>query len=196
MFSFLLSHPEYCTRYYRCSHGIDELFECPRDTAWDEMTTSCAWIDQVNCDQKILGYSTSTPSEGMIFFRKLKSNYTSHFPAFLHISIDTTTSNKYSDTDSLFKDPILISSISGTNKKDNSGNPPVIECQPTGIYLLPDLADCSRYYQCDKGVQTKLNCTDRRLFDIEKHECHEYERVDCGSRPISPVEKNQCKLIN
>jgi len=46
------AHPEYCTRYYRCSHGMDEMFECPRGTAWDEVTKSCAWVDQVNCDQK------------------------------------------------------------------------------------------------------------------------------------------------
>ncbi len=65
-----LSDPEYCTRYYRCSHGMDEVFECPRGTAWDEVTKSCAWVDQVNCDQKKLGYSTSTTTEGMTFFRR------------------------------------------------------------------------------------------------------------------------------
>ena len=47
---------------------MDELFECPRGTAWDEITTSCAWVDQVNCDHKILGYSTSSTTEGMKFF--------------------------------------------------------------------------------------------------------------------------------
>ncbi len=61
---------EYCTRYYRCSHGTDEVFECPRGTAWDEVTKSCAWVDQVNCDQKKLGYSTSTTTEGMKFLKK------------------------------------------------------------------------------------------------------------------------------
>ena len=65
-----LSDPEYCTRYYRCSHGMDEIFECPRGTAWDEVTKSCAWVDQVNCDQKKLGYSTSTSTEGMNSFER------------------------------------------------------------------------------------------------------------------------------
>ena len=62
----LVRDPDYCTRYYRCSHGIDEVFECPRGTAWDETTSSCAWVDQVDCGEKKLGYSTSTTTEGMI----------------------------------------------------------------------------------------------------------------------------------
>jgi hypothetical protein len=44
---------------------VDQSFECPKGTAWDEETKSCAWIDQVNCDQKKLDYSTSTTTEGM-----------------------------------------------------------------------------------------------------------------------------------
>ena len=62
---YFLSHPEYCTRYYRCSHGIDEVFECPRGTAWDDVTKSCAWVEQVDCQDKKLGYSTRTTTEGM-----------------------------------------------------------------------------------------------------------------------------------
>jgi hypothetical protein len=46
---------------------MDEVFECPRGTAWDDITKSCAWVDQVNCDKKKLGYSTSTTTEGMKF---------------------------------------------------------------------------------------------------------------------------------
>ncbi len=65
---FSISDPDYCTRYYRCSHGVDQGFECPRGTAWDEETKSCAWIEQVNCDQKKLDYSSSTSTEGMKFF--------------------------------------------------------------------------------------------------------------------------------
>ncbi len=65
---FSISNPDYCTRYYRCAHGVDQGFECPKGTAWDEETKSCAWIEQVNCDQKKLDYSTSTSTEGMKFF--------------------------------------------------------------------------------------------------------------------------------
>jgi hypothetical protein len=46
---------------------MDEVFECPRGTAWDDITKSCAWVDQVNCEKKKLGYSTSTTTEGMKF---------------------------------------------------------------------------------------------------------------------------------
>lgn len=53
---------------------MDEVFECPRGTAWDDTTKSCAWVDQVNCDQKILGYSTSTPGEGTDIFFLFKQN--------------------------------------------------------------------------------------------------------------------------
>jgi len=60
------SHPDYCTRYYRCAHGVDQGFECPKGTAWDEETKSCAWVEHVNCEQKKLDYSTTSPtSEGM-----------------------------------------------------------------------------------------------------------------------------------
>jgi hypothetical protein len=67
MSSLFLSDPEYCTRYYRCSHGIDEIFECPRGTAWDDVTKACSWADQVTCDERKLGYSTSSTTEGMLF---------------------------------------------------------------------------------------------------------------------------------
>lgn len=106
--------------------------------------------------------------------------------------VETTTLKKKSDGDMPFPDSISISSLSGTNGKDGSGNAAAIECQPTGIYSLPDPNDCSSYYQCDKGILSKLNCTDKRLFDISKRECNDFERVFCGARPINPAEKNQC----
>jgi hypothetical protein len=33
------------------------------------------------------------------------------------------------------------------------------------------------------------------LFDIEKRECNEYERVFCGARSINLADKNQCKYF-
>jgi hypothetical protein len=81
MLFFNISNPDYCTRYYRCAHGVDQGFECPKGTAWDEETKSCAWIDQVNCDQKKLDYSTSTTTEGMKFF-KTNSLF---FPIFIYL---------------------------------------------------------------------------------------------------------------
>ncbi|CAF3393788.1 unnamed protein product [Rotaria socialis] len=154
--------PEYCTRYYRCSHGTDETFECPRGTAWNDESKSCAWVDQVNCDQKKLGYSTSTPN--------------------------TTTTRKKSDTESVLSD----TNAGPTNGKDNSGNSLAIECQPTGIYSISDPTECNSYYQCDKGTRTKLSCPERKLFDTEKRECNDHERVTCGARAINLSDKNQC----
>ena len=52
--------------------------------------------------------------------------------------------------------------------KDNNGNRPEIQCQPTGIYTIADPNDCNAYYQCDSGTRTRLNCPERQLFDIEK----------------------------
>ncbi|CAF0748124.1 unnamed protein product [Didymodactylos carnosus] len=37
-----------------------ELFECPEGTGWDEKTSSCKWIDDVNCEAKKLDYSTTS----------------------------------------------------------------------------------------------------------------------------------------
>ena len=98
------------------------------------------------------------------------------------------------DTESALPDSIFLSAISGTNGKDSSGSFAVIECQPTGIYLLPDPNDCSGYYQCDKGIRTKMNCSERQLFDTDKRECNEFERVFCGTRTINSADKNQCKF--
>lgn len=70
-----VSHPDYCTRYYRCAHGVDQGFECPKGTAWDEETKSCAWVEHVNCEQKKLDYSTTSPtSEGMKQTKKRRRN--------------------------------------------------------------------------------------------------------------------------
>ncbi|CAF3908763.1 unnamed protein product [Rotaria sp. Silwood2] len=104
----------------------------------------------------------------------------------------TTTSRKKSDTESALSESNAASAISSTNGKDNSGSSPAIECQPTGIYSIPDPSECNAYYLCDKGTRTKLNCPERKLFDIEKRECNEYERVSCGTRSVSLVDKNQC----
>ncbi|CAF1617652.1 unnamed protein product [Adineta ricciae] len=145
------AHPEYCTRYYRCSHGIDEVFECPRGTAWDEVTKSCAWVEQVDY---------------------------------------TTTSSKNSDSDSVSSGGNPPSAVSSTNGKD--GGAVVIECQPTGIYTVPDPAECNAYYQCDKGVRTRVVCPEKTFFETEKRECMELERVSCGTRAINPADKNQC----
>jgi hypothetical protein len=69
-----------------------------------------------------------------------------------------------------------------------------IECQPTGIYTVPDPAECNAYYQCDKGIQTRLNCPKRQLFDDDKRQCLEYERVFCGTRSVNLADKNQCRF--
>ena len=68
-----------------------------------------------------------------------------------------------------------------------------IECQPTGVYTVADPAECNSYYQCDKGIRTRLNCAERQLFDAEKRQCLEYERVFCGGRSVNLADKNQCK---
>jgi len=114
---------------------------------------------------------------------------------FFNVLIDTTTANKKSDTESVLSESNIPLVVPGTNGKDSSGGSPAIECQPTGIYSIPDPAECNAYYQCDKGIRTKLNCPERQLFDIEKRECNEYERVFCGTRGMNLADKNQCKLI-
>jgi hypothetical protein len=86
--------------------------------------------------------------------------------------------------------------IPPTHGKDSSNagvNAPGIECQPTGIYTVADPAECNAYYQCDKGIRTRLNCPERQLFDADKRQCLEYERVFCGIRSVNLADKNQCK---
>ncbi len=114
----------------------------------------------------------------------------------MNVLIDTTTPNKKSDTESTLSESNIASAVSGTNGKDSSGSSPAVECQPTGIYSIPDPAECNSYYQCEKGTRTKLTCPERKLFDIEKRECNEYERVFCGTRIVNLADKNQCKLIS
>jgi hypothetical protein len=109
--------------------------------------------------------------------------------------IDTTTSRKKSDTESAVSESNVASVVSATNGKDSNGGSPAIECQPTGIYSIPDPAECNSYYQCDKGTRTRLTCSERKLFDIEKRECNEYERVFCGTRSVNLADKNQCKFL-
>jgi len=77
---------------------------------------------------------------------------------------------------------------------NSAGSAPGIECQPTGIYTVADPAECNAYYQCDKGLRTRLNCPERQLFDADKHQCMEYERVSCGTRAMNLADKNQCKF--
>lgn len=114
----------------------------------------------------------------------------------LHIVIDTTTSRKKTVTASVLSDSNIASGASATNAKDNNnGNSAAIECQPTGIYTLSDPEECNAYYQCDKGTRTKLNCPEGKLFDTEKRECNDFERVSCGTRVANPSEKNQCKFM-
>ncbi|CAF4124563.1 unnamed protein product [Rotaria socialis] len=154
--------PDYCTRYYRCAHGVDQGFECPKRTAWDEETKSCAWIDQVL----------------FVFFSHL---------------LDTTTSHKKSNTDSVLSEPSVSVIIAPTHGKDSSGGGiSAIDCQSTGTYTVADPAECNAYFQCDKGIRTRLNCPERQLFDADKRLCMEYERVFCGARAANLADKNQC----
>ena len=107
--------------------------------------------------------------------------------------LDPTTPNKKSDSDAPQSEnnpATAQSAISG-----NAGAAaPLIECQPTGIYNVPDPNECNSYYQCEKGVRTRLSCPERQLFDVEKRDCKDYERVNCGSRTMNLADKNQCKL--
>jgi len=96
------------------------------------------------------------------------------------------------DSESALSESNTASAVSGTNGKDGNGGSQVIECQPTGIYSVPDPTECNAYHQCDKGIRTRLNCPERQLFDIEKRECNEYERVFCGTRTVNLADKNQC----
>lgn len=113
-----------------------------------------------------------------------------HRFSFLHLMIIDPTSRKKSDTDAVLSDSSLASAMPSTQSKDIGAG---IECQPTGIYALPDPSECSAYYQCDKGVQTKLHCPERQLFDTDKRTCNDFERVNCGTRAVNPADKNQCE---
>jgi hypothetical protein len=126
------------------------------------------------------------------------SNQITFLDLFIHLfavlfSIDTTTSYKKSDADSAPSELNAVSAVPGA--KDSSAESPAIQCQPTGIYSIADPSECNAYYQCDKGIRTKMTCPERQLFDLEKRECTEYERVFCGARTISSADKNQCKFI-
>lgn len=86
--------------------------------------------------------------------------------------------------------------IPSTHGKDSSGTATIaIECQPNGIYTVADPNECHTYYQCDRGVRSKLTCPEKHLYDTEKNQCMEYERVFCGTRTVNLAEKNQCKSI-
>lgn len=87
--------------------------------------------------------------------------------------------------------------VPSTHGKDSSGTAAAIaiECQATGIYTVADPNECHTYYQCDRGVRTKLTCPEKHLYDTEKNQCMEYERVFCGTRTVNLAEKNQCKLF-
>lgn len=91
-------------------------------------------------------------------------------------------------TEPVTSDPGVVQLTQG---KDSSG----IECQPTGIYTIADLNDCNAYYQCNRGIRTRLNCPKQELFDANKHQCLDYERVTCGSRSANLADKNQCKTF-
>jgi hypothetical protein len=89
-----------------------------------------------------------------------------------------------------------VSAIPFNHGKDGSvDGSSAVECQPTGIYSLADPAECNAYYQCEKGVRTRLNCPERKLFDVDKRECNDYERVSCGARAMNLADKNQCKFV-
>ncbi|UJR08864.1 hypothetical protein I4U23_013119 [Adineta vaga] len=165
-----ISDPDFCTRYYRCSHGVDQGFECPKGTAWDDESKSCAWIEQVNCEQKKLDYSTSTIT-----------------------TEDSTTSRKKSTTESSSPESNKPSALPPTHGKDGSGSSlSGFDCQPTGVYTVADSTQCNAYYQCDRGIQTRLNCAEKQLFDEVKRVCLDFDRVNCGTRPVNLADKNQC----
>lgn len=107
------------------------------------------------------------------------------------IPLDSTTSIKKSESESLAPESNRTS-VGSTQGKDGNASP--IECQPTGIYTVADPVECNSYHQCDRGSRTKLSCPERQLFDAEKKQCTEYERVFCGARSASLADKNQCKL--
>lgn len=113
---------------------------------------------------------------------------------FLSVCVDTTTSHKKSHTDSPLPDLNPASIALETNGKDSNVDSSAVQCQPTGIYSVADPSDCNAYYQCEKGARTRMTCPERQLFDVDKRECNEYERVFCGTRNIHPSDKNQCKL--
>jgi hypothetical protein len=119
----------------------------------------------------------------------------SYIYVFIYVLIDTTTSHKKSDTASALSESSVASVASGTNGKDSNADTSAIQCQPTGIYSVPDPNECNAYYHCDKGTRTRMSCPERQLFDLEKRECNEYERVFCGARSINLADKNQCKFI-
>jgi hypothetical protein len=107
--------------------------------------------------------------------------------------LGTTTSRKKSDSQSIVSEPNIQSAIPPTRGKDSSGIA-AIECQPTGIYNVDDPTACNAYYLCEKGIRTRLNCPEKQLFDADKRQCMEYERVFCGNRAANLADKNQCKF--
>ncbi|CAF1149816.1 unnamed protein product [Rotaria sordida] len=207
--------PEFCHIYWRCIHGSSEEFECASGTAWDHHENRCNWLDNVDCSrsEKTTAKLTSEDDENeqdddnetkddkpivVVTKSKRKKKKKNSNKRMLDGDEDeedidhTTTSRKKSDTDSVLSEPSIGSILPSTHGKDSSGGLSIIECQPTGIYTTADPLECNAYYQCDKGIRTRLNCPERQLFDADKRQCMEYERVFCGSRAANLADKNQC----
>ncbi|CAF1197373.1 unnamed protein product [Adineta ricciae] len=205
--------PEFCHIYWRCTHGSAEEFECASGTAWDHTANRCNWLDSVDCSRaekttpKISSEEEEeettneeneeedeAPSEQVIKSKKKKKKTTSN-KRMLDDEDDetdhTTTSRKKSSTESSSSESNKASTLPPTHGKYNSileG----FECQLTGFYAVPDPTQCNSYYQCDRGVQTRLSCPEKQLYDEEKRQCMDFDRVNCGTRAVNLADKNQC----
>ena len=167
-----LPHPQDCTLFFTCDHGLPYLHECPHELYFNTELNVCDFPASVDCDVDptlVCGAPTFPPS--------------------------TTTTSAPSTSPEVETDPAVTSAppastttdaAETTTSEESTAEPDCVPECPSPYAIYADPRDCSKYFQCIDSIPFEMECPLNFEYSPSKEHCDIPSLAGCISGPSAP----------
>ncbi|XP_077287959.1 uncharacterized protein LOC143912546 [Arctopsyche grandis] len=161
-------HESDCTKYYLCTNGIPQEFQCSDGQEFDEDITECVDITGSGCTTTIVPTTEDLETDGT----------TNETPTTEDPATDGTT-----DETSSTEDPETTTMEYSTEQQSSTTQKLI--CSEIEFGAVPHESDCTKYYICMNGIPYELQCPSGHKFDANAKQCVELKGDRCSSSNVA-----------
>lgn len=158
-----------CELYITCMFNIPTVRSCPANTIFNAYLRACVLGNADSCNyvettEETTQTDTSTSEETT--------------------RTEPTSPEETTQTDATTSEETTIS-VPSTSPTTTTTNPNSINvsfvCPESGFGNIPNVNDCSRYFECERGLRNLRDCPTGLIFDIISSQCGDPESSLCAS---------------
>lgn len=149
-----LAHPTDKNLFIGCIKGKGTILGCDENEVFDQYTVQC--LTDVSTD-------VSTEETTITSTEESTNEPTDEEP-----------------TESPTDEPTIPTTTAPTTRDPNDITISFV-CPLDGFGIIPNVSNCSRYFECIQGIRFPRYCEDNKIFDVITHECGDPETSLCAA---------------